>query len=156
MKKIWTNWRWPWRMHIADMRAKHWESIDDFPLYNWNRCNEGDLSYVRLSRSKGDDESDQIAWMNLWDQYVKKYGLAKLHERMLKVMREKALLECDYVITKDRFKLNLIEIEAQRLKDMMANGGEGMTIEESLVHLSRWAGFRLNPKEISVVEYFNM
>ena len=31
-----------------------------------------------------------------------------------------------------------------------------MTIEETLVHLSRWAGYRLNAKELSVVEYFNM
>lgn len=75
---------------------------------------------------------------------------------MLKVMKEKALLECDYVITKDRFKLNLIEIEVQRLKDMMANGGEGISIDETLVYLSRWIGYRINAKEISVVEYFNM
>lgn len=138
------------------MRAKHWESIDDFPLFNWIKCNDGDLTFTRIDKNSGDRKSDQEAWMKLWDQYIKKYGLAKLHERMLQVMKEKALLECDYVITKDRFKLNLIEIEAQRLKDMMANGGEGMTLEESLVHLSRWAGYRLNPKEISVVEYFNM
>jgi hypothetical protein len=138
------------------MRAKYWESIDDFPLFNWMKCNDSELQYTRKDLNFGDDAKDADAWMNLWDQYIRKYGLTKLHERMLKVMKEKAILECEYVISKDRFKLNLIEIEEQRLKDMMANAGEGMKIEESLVHLSKWAGYRLNPKEISVVEYFNI
>ena len=143
-------------MNISNTRGIYWESIDDFPLYNWIKCNENLIQYTRKDLNLGSDEDDQEAWMNIWDQYLKKYGLAKLHKRLLNAMKQKAILECEYVITKDRFKLNLIEIEAQRLKDMMANAGIGMTIEESLIHLSRWAGFRMNAKEISVVEYFNM
>jgi hypothetical protein len=138
------------------MRERYWKSIDEFPLYNWMKCNDNELQYVRKEFEIGDEAKDAEAWMNLWDQYLKKYGLAKMHKRLLKVMKQKAILECEYVISKDRFKLNLIEIEAQRLKDMMANAGEGMKIEDALVHLSKWAGYRLNPKEISVVEYFNI
>ena len=143
-------------MNISNTRGKYWESIDDFPLYNWIKCNENLLQYARKDLNIGNEDDDQEAWMNIWDQYLKKYGLAKLHQRLLNVMKQKAILECEYVITKDRFNLNLIEIEAQRLKDMMANAGHGISIEESLIHLSRWAGFRMNAKEISVVEYFNM
>lgn len=138
------------------MREKHWGLIDEFPLFNWMKCNDGDMRYTRLILTEGTEAQDQEAWLNLYDQYIKKYGLAKLHKRMLEVMKQKATLECEFVMTKDRFKLNLIEIEEQRLKDMMANAGEGMKIEDSLVHLSKWAGYRLNPKEISVVEYFNI
>ena len=39
---------------------------------------------------------------------------------------------------------------------MMKNNGDGMTIDQSLIHLSKWVGYRLNPKEITVVEYFNI
>jgi hypothetical protein len=120
------------------------------------KCNEGDLTYTRKDRSVGTQDQDQEAWERLYDQYIAKYGLGKLHQRMLKAMQEKAILECEYVQTKDRFKLNLIEIEAQRLKDMMSNGGEGMSMDESLVYLGKWVGYRLDIRTTTVVEYFNM
>ena len=71
-------------------------------------------------------------------------------------MKKKALIELEYVETKERFKLTEIEIQETKLKEMLANTGSGMTIEESLIHLSKWIGYRLNTKEICVVEYFNI
>lgn len=137
------------------MPEEHWESIDEMPLHNWMKCSNGEINYVWKIPGSAIQDGDAEKWMNLYDQYIKKYGLTKMYQRMLKVMKDKAILECDFVMTKDRFKLNLIEIEEQRLKDMMANGGEGMSMDESLVHLSKWLGYRLNPKQITVVEYFN-
>lgn len=75
---------------------------------------------------------------------------------MLKTMRKKALLQLKYVETWERFKLTEIDIETERLKNMLTNNGDGMTIEESLIHLSKWLGYRLNVKETTVVEYFNI
>jgi hypothetical protein len=71
-------------------------------------------------------------------------------------MREKALLELNFVETRERFELTKIELKEAELIRMMKNNGDGMTLEQSLVHLSKWIGYRLHPKEISVVEYFNI
>ncbi len=71
-------------------------------------------------------------------------------------MRKKALIECDYVLTSDRFKLTLLDIEEAKLKSMIANNGAGITIEQSLVHLSKWVGSWINPKAITAAEYFNL
>ncbi len=38
----------------------------------------------------------------------------------------------------------------------MANNGNGMTIEQTLVYLSKWAGYHINAKKITVVDYFNL
>ena len=75
---------------------------------------------------------------------------------MLEAMRKKALLELDYVETWEQFKLTEIQIEVEKLKNMVNNNGEGMTIEQSLVHLSKWVGYYLDKKKITVVDYFNL
>ena len=71
-------------------------------------------------------------------------------------MRKKALLEVDYILTRERFKLTEIEMQIANLDAMMMNGGNGMTIEQSLIHLSKWLGSWVNAKEISTKEYFNL
>ena len=71
-------------------------------------------------------------------------------------MKRKALIELDYVLTGDRFKLTEAEIESSKLNSMMVNGGNGMTIEQSLIHISKWIGQWINPKTITAREYFNL
>jgi len=136
----------------------YYTELHDFPLFNWIKCNEGDFRYMRKEFSAHEEMTgnDQKAWEILYDQYLQKYGLSKLYKKMLGIMREKALLECTFVMTRDRFKLTQIEIKEAELSSALANNGNGMSIEEALIYLSKWLGYRLNVKEISVVEYFNM
>jgi len=128
------------------------------PLYNWIECNNGNIQYVRIDVNKEDktNEEDSIIWGKLYDEYIHKFGLSDMYLRLLKVMQKKALLELNYVTTKEKFKLTEIEIEEVKLKGMLTNNGNGLTINESLIHLSKWIGYHLNPKRITVIEYFNI
>ena len=134
------------------------------PLHNWIKCNEGELKYIRKevkeeeeeNENEYENENDSIAWMIVYEQYIEKYGLSDVYRRLLEVMKKKALFELEYVITKERFKLTEIEIQETKLNTMLANNGSGMNTEESLIHLSKWIGYRLNPMEVSVSEYFNI
>ena len=136
----------------------YWVSIDDMPLYNWIKCNKGELIYVRLKQEKNDkiNNSDEIVWQKIYNNYLDEFGLNKLHLRLLKVAKQKALLELDYVLTGDNFKLTEIKLEETRLKEMIENNKQGMTTEQSLVYLSKWLGYHLNSKKISVREYFDI
>jgi hypothetical protein len=83
-------------------------------------------------------------------------GLDKTYARLLEVMKKKAEIQCDLVTTEDKFNLTLLEIEERKLIDMtkVSKSGSGSNIEQSLVHISKWVGSWLNPKQISVKEYF--
>ena len=131
-------------------------TIDDIPLYNWMKCTDGDIQFVRKDLADGTQEDDLKYWNAMFDDYLQRYGLSDLYKRMLKVMKDKAILETEFVLTKDRFKLTLIEIESNKLEAMMSNSGEGMTIDESLVHLSKWLGYHLNVKRVTAGEYFTI
>ena len=117
---------------------KFYTGIDELPLFNWIKCTNGDLRFVRIDSKNinATNENDVDAWNKIYDDYIKEFGLSEMYIKMLNVMRKKAMLEIDFVINRDRFKLTEIEIELSKLEMMMANNGKGISIEQSLVHLS--------------------
>lgn len=116
------------------------------------------MIYTRIDIGTDLNETDQdrIAWDSLYDQYIKRFGLGKMYKRLLSVMKDKALIECDFVLTRDRFKLTELEIKEAELKQMIDTNNTGMSIDQALIYLSKWIGYRLNPREITVTEYFNI
>ena len=128
------------------------------PLYNWMKCTNGDLRYIRrvVDLKIEENDKDAAAWCIIYDQYIDKYGLSKLYKKLLEAMREKALAELEFVTTRERFKITEIALIEEKLKTMVNNNGSGMTIEQSLVHLSKWMGRPINIMNTTVTEYFTI
>ncbi len=124
-------------------------------MFNWIKCTSNDLKFVRKDK-KGTEQEDIKAWERIYDSYIAEYGLNEVYKKLLNAMKKKALLEVDYILTRERFKLTEIEMQIANLDAMMMNGGNGMTIEQSLIHLSKWLGSWVNAKDISTKEYFNL
>lgn len=133
----------------------YYQSVADLPLHNWIKCTDGDLTYCRIE-GKGDKERDSQAWEMINDDYIKRNGLGKLKKKMLETMVKKANAELDFVITGERFKLTEIEIQEAKLEAMLKNAGNGMTINQTLIHLSKWIGHWLNDKDLKTQEYFDL
>ena len=113
------------------------------------------MNYVRKGK-EGNEESDIEAWQKIYDSYILEYGLSDMYKKLLNAMRKKALLEVDFIITRERFKLTEIEMQIANLDAMLMNKGSGITIEQSLIHLSKWLGSWVNVKTITTREYFNL
>lgn len=126
------------------------------PLYNWLKCTDGDKKYVRINTQKGNDLSDTHYWEQIHDDYINHFGLNKVYVRMLEQMKKVSMLELEYVITNDKFNLTKLEMEAQRLNSMMSSAGTGISLEQGLVYLSKWLGYAVKTKEVSVKAYFEM
>ena len=104
----------------------------------------------------GTPEMDDHFFSKIYDEYIADFGLSDMHLKLLKTMKKRALLEIQFVITRERFKLTEIDIEIAKLESMMKNNGSGMTIEQSLIHMSKWMNTWINSKQISVRDYFNL
>jgi 23S rRNA G2445 N2-methylase RlmL len=126
------------------------------PLHNWIKCSEGDITFCRVDSQEGSEQKDHEVWEMIYDDYIDKNGLNKMYEKMLSTMIKKASAELEYCITGDRFKLTEAEIQETKLETMLSNKGSGMTISQTLIHLSKWIGHWLNTKSISTQEYFNL
>ena len=120
------------------------------------KCTDGEVKYTRINLDYGDEKSDNEAWFKIYDSYIDEFGLSKQYNKMLNTLKKKATLELDYTIKRDKFLLTLLEIEQQNLKLLLDNNGVGVTINESLVHLSKFVGYWLRPKDITTREYFTL
>ena len=79
-----------------------------------------------------------------------KRGGDKAHNKRVQVRNEKLIQE--------RKKMNKVytEMMEQKLNGMLNNNGSGVTIEQSLIHISKWLGQWINPKNITTKEYFDL
>lgn len=140
------------------MLGKFYKSIKETPLYNWIQICEGKFEFIliNINDSNNTKESEyEQAWNDLYDDFLKERGLSRYNLNLYREMKQLAILECDYVITGDEFKLTQIEIQKEKIK-MLNQNSNGISTEKSLIYLSKWLGYRLNWKEISVYEYYLM
>ena len=145
-----------WNKDSYKNTENYYKSIDELPLKNWIKCSDGVLIYTRKNIEHGTPEQDENAWMEIFDAYIDEFGLGKMYKKMLDAMKKRAMLELDYVISGDRFKLTLIEMEIARIQQIISNAGNGMSIEQTLIHLSKWMNTFINAKNITTREYFTL
>ena len=155
MKKIYRNFRLKWRKATSNMQEQYYKSIEELPLINWIKCTEGNFKFVKKKVKEKEDEEDAEMWMDIYEDYIIRFGLSDLYKRLLEVQKKKALLECEYTIKREKFKLTLISLEEARLTEMMNNAGNGMNIQTTLIHLSKWLGYHLDESKITTLFYFN-
>ena len=119
------------------------------------RCLEGEIKFTRIN-GVGTLARDEQAFCKIHDEYLNRYGLNKQYKELLQVMKKKAEIQLKYITTKDKFSLTLLEIEEENLKMILANNGQGISIEQTLIHLSKFVGYWIRAKEITAGEYFTL
>lgn len=136
------------------MQERHYQSIEEIPLFNWQKCLEGDVKYVNLEDKE--DSSNQEAFTKLYDEFLQKRGVNKEYKKYLDILKNKAILQCEFLITKDNFKLTQIEIEDAKIVSLQKTSEGGLSIDKTLIYLGKWLGYRLDWKVISVAEFYSI
>ena len=137
------------------MSGKYYKLIEEIPLFNWVKINAGELHFIKKESDCIFTETElSEAWDILFDDYLTKRGLNKSYKKLLDVMKKKMLLQCDFIITGDMFKLTQIEVEEQKLQQLVSKDNVDISVEKSLVFLSKWIGYRLDWKIITLTEYY--
>jgi hypothetical protein len=136
------------------MQKEFYTDIDELPIFNWLKCQRGELKYIH-KELKEHPENEKYFEL-IYDQFLQKRGLSVQYKRILECLRKIAELECDYVITNDRFLLTLIEIEKTKYQQMTKTTGNETSVEKMLIILGKWLGYRLDSKIVTVLEYYNI
>ena len=139
----------------SNTQGEYWISIDDMPLYNWLKCNEGDLKFARKS-DKGTSENDIKSWEILYNEYLKVFGINKKYEKYLIACKKRAKLQAEYVITKIKFRITEIEIQNAKIKALELYFGGGQDVDVILMWVSKFLGYKVSKKETTVKEYFTL
>lgn len=130
---------------------KFYLTIDDLPLYNWTKCTDGDYRYV--TRDGKSTKFDALVWVRLYNEYLERFDISDSFAEYLKTCIFLTELRCAFIESGDDSLLNQIAIEEVRLSKQDPSLHEGMSVEECLAQLSRWQGYHIKIKEITIVEF---
>ena len=138
------------------MNERYFNSIEDFPLFNWRKCQEkSELKYTRLDINEGTEEEDIEAWRVLLDNFYLEFGISKDYLRLLEIQSEIAELKCDLVITDDRFLLNRIKQLERELEELIGRPVESDT-DTCLIYLGKWVGYAVKERDTSVKMFYKL
>jgi len=137
--------------------SRKYSSIDDLPMYNWKKIHDTDeLKWLFVGKVKCENTIElEKLWGNIYDEYLGEFGLSQDYKDILNVKRKIANLQADYIIKGDRILLNYINIEENALQSLYDSNKGGSTFRDSLVHLEKMQGIKINTKTITVADYYN-
>ena len=121
------------------------------PLYNWQECEKGNIKFV--NKDHVSRQNDIEIWSTLYNQYLERFGLGADLSEIIRLKKKLIALRCSYIINGNKKILNQIAIDEANLLKLEGLSVNGLTMDETLVYLSKWLGYRLDKKVITIVEY---
>lgn len=146
--------------YIGLSEHKYFSSIDDLPIYLWNKIHEtGDVSFllrIRKPISIYKKRKLSAIWKSIQDQYLKHFGLGEIMSQIISKERELILMNEDYVINNNTNQLTFIEIAEVEIAEM----------KKKIIHyksdfwqtkakLEKILGIAIDMHKISVSEYYS-
>lgn len=131
----------------------HYSEVYDIPLFNWEKCLEGNFKFMRTERAEKQEVADIEAFYRLYDKYLEKYGLTNEHREYVEAQKRLIELRLHYIDTGDEFTLNYIAIAEIDVKKLEPTKEGGMTIGQTVTILSKWMGHWIDKKKITLEEY---
>ena len=130
-----------------------WTDIEDMPIWNWNQiCETGDLKYLYKDLKGRVSKTLDTLWTELQQQYIDEFGLDENFKQQLRLKKDLIKLNCDYILTKDRFKL--VEIKIKQADILSLSGKRVVEFYEVLDHVEKYKGFEIDPKKTSVKKWY--
>lgn len=135
---------------------KYYIDIDSLPIFNWQRIMKGEIEYSRIDISKGNEKEDIKNVDLIKDDYYKAFGLGSEYLRLIELQKELAENQINWIISNDEFIRNAINRLELEIKELLERPEEKGNMGESIVSLSKWVGYRIDVKKVSVREFYNM
>lgn len=133
---------------------KFYESIEDMPIYNWFKVNNGDMRFMLVKLStKYDGVKAREYFDKIYSEYIDVFGISESYLKVIELKKQISVLNIEMAITGDRILKNFIKMAQIELNQINSKTNKTNT-NEVKVHLEKYLGFRLNEKETSVKEYY--
>jgi hypothetical protein len=137
--------------------SKKYSSIDDLPMYNWKKIHDtDDLKWLFTDKVEIENTFElETLWSSIYNEYLSEFGLSDDYKEISKIKRRIGMLQADYILKEERLILNHINMEKKALESMYDNTTKGSSFRDSLVHLEKMQGIKINTKTITVADYYN-
>lgn len=136
-----------------------YESIDDLPIKAWfNIHKSGDYRLLLKNIITIDDEDFERLygfWKVLYNEYIERFGFSEGFVDDLNKQVEIAKLKATFLITGKKHLRTIIRIKEEELKSESKVGGEPLGLESLLAKMSKYYGFKLESRDLTVTQYYS-
>jgi hypothetical protein len=112
----------------------------------------GDLSFLAKSKYLNSRRARK-AWIKLFDEYLIEYGAPESYTRYIEKMKKAAALYKAAYVDGKRHELVRARIAQNEAEKELSGEGESMGV--LVARLSKFVGFPLDQKKITVAEFYN-
>ncbi len=134
-----------------------YESIDELPIYNWLKCiDKKDYTYCLKKIkpcSKNDLAKCEEKFNSFYYEFLDRYGINDKLSDIIELKNEILINEIELAITGDRFINTIIQLKKEELEKLIEQ--KVIKTNSSKIAIEKYLGFRINEKEITVVEYYD-
>ena len=134
--------------------AEYYTSLDDLPVWNWWEVQKGEFKHLLKDSSSKLDNRLESVLEQLHEQYIKEFGLDSRFKKILRLRTEIQILKNEKAITGDLSKQIFIDVKEVELKALISNTPEGSN-KETTAAISKFMGFPIIVKKISVIDYYS-
>lgn len=129
-----------------------YSSLSELPIDNWRMIfKTGDLKH--LTNGNGEKcENLKEHWHKLSNEFIEKIGLTDHFKAAFEIKKKIISLNCKFVRTKDRFLLNEINFQMDKLRQ--SESGEAADLTLIVSKLEKIYGFEMNPRTTSVIDFY--
>lgn len=143
---------------LRKQRKSYFRTIETLPLWNWWKLQET-LNYKYLGIDGIDDYSQKSykIYESIFNEFIAIGGLGSEYVKILELKRKWVLERSTYLVNEDKnakMKSIFIELDIKNKTEELERIG-GVAKEEALIILSENIGSRLDPKTITVKEFFD-
>ena len=127
-----------------------YKSINDLPIYNYQRILEGG-EFTEWGVDSLED------WLLIEEEFFNQIGFGEAYFNSLRSRVKIVQLKAKYYATGNSFLKTLIRAEESKLKGNKDEEGEskGGSFTDLVAGVSKKMGFRVDPKEVSVAEFYS-
>jgi len=137
------------------MLGNCYNSLEDLPMWNWWKVrSNADLNFLKVDYNKPTKSNLSELFAELENEYLEKFGAGKESEQLLDLLKRKIVNQADLLMGKKWVSnhIKVIDFQIQQL-EQSTKGQPQQSLEEISSILSKYMGFRVDPKVESVVEF---
>lgn len=129
------------------------ESLEDLPVLNWFKCNkEGDFKHLLKVYDKDFKPDLEPHFNKLHQEYLDLFGAGDEREKVMSLIKKLIKHKADYLLGK-KYVINYIKVIEYQLSQMNEAQPQAKSIHYLCAELSKAQGYRIDPKETSVIEF---
>jgi hypothetical protein len=133
----------------------YYTTIEDLPVYNWNKIIEAQkYNYILLNPLQKDYNVNECKnqFAVLYEEFIDTFGINEQLRGIIELQNEITIYKIDIALGSKSLEA-LLKLTQSKLKKKLEKKESKGNLTK--VYIEKFLGFRLNEKEVTVYEYYN-